>query len=101
MDTSVCLIERITGAPTDADWRRLDELYATKSKPCPPLVSGEEHGAARGQDDGSWAGFSNRPGRIGNRVHAGLIGDGAPLSVKRVAPCLCAEKPTSLVLGHE
>jgi RNA polymerase sigma factor (sigma-70 family) len=27
MDTSVSLLERLTGAPTDDDWRRLDELY--------------------------------------------------------------------------
>jgi RNA polymerase sigma-70 factor (ECF subfamily) len=27
METSGSLIERITGAPTDDDWRRLDELY--------------------------------------------------------------------------
>ena len=27
METSGSLIERITNAPTDADWRRLDELY--------------------------------------------------------------------------
>jgi RNA polymerase sigma-70 factor (ECF subfamily) len=27
METSASLIERITGAPTDADWRRLDDLY--------------------------------------------------------------------------
>jgi hypothetical protein len=33
METSVSLIERITGAATDDDWRRLDELLATKNKP--------------------------------------------------------------------
>jgi RNA polymerase sigma-70 factor (ECF subfamily) len=27
MDTSVSLLERLTGVPTDDDWRRLDELY--------------------------------------------------------------------------
>src|SRR6516162_5079240 len=27
METSASLIERITGAPTDDDWRRLDDLY--------------------------------------------------------------------------
>jgi RNA polymerase sigma-70 factor (ECF subfamily) len=27
METSVSLLERLAGAPTDADWRRLDELY--------------------------------------------------------------------------
>ena len=27
MDTSVSLLERLAGAPTDDDWRRLDELY--------------------------------------------------------------------------
>jgi RNA polymerase sigma-70 factor (ECF subfamily) len=27
MDTSVSLLERLTGAPTEDDWRRLDELY--------------------------------------------------------------------------
>ncbi len=27
MDTSVSLLERLIGAPTDDDWRRLDELY--------------------------------------------------------------------------
>ena len=27
MDTSVSLLERLTGAPTDYDWRRLDDLY--------------------------------------------------------------------------
>jgi len=82
METSVSLLDRLAGAPTDADWRRLDELYAAKIKPRPPLVSGEKHGSARGQNDGSWAGFSNRPGRIGNPIHAGLIADGAPLTVK-------------------
>jgi hypothetical protein len=76
METSVSLLGRLAGAPTDDDWQRLNDLYATKNKPCPPLVSGEEHGAAKGQDDGSWAGFSNRRGRVGNHIHAGLIGDG-------------------------
>jgi RNA polymerase sigma-70 factor (ECF subfamily) len=27
METSVSLLERLTGAPTDDDWRRLDDLY--------------------------------------------------------------------------
>ena len=27
METSVSLLERLSGAPTDDDWRRLDELY--------------------------------------------------------------------------
>jgi RNA polymerase sigma-70 factor (ECF subfamily) len=27
MDTSVSMLERLAGAPTDDDWRRLDELY--------------------------------------------------------------------------
>ena len=27
METSVSMLERLAGAPTDADWRRLDELY--------------------------------------------------------------------------
>ena len=27
METSVSLLERLAGAPTDDDWRRLDELY--------------------------------------------------------------------------
>ena len=27
METSVSLLERITGAPTDADWRRMHDLY--------------------------------------------------------------------------
>ena len=27
METSVSLLERLTGEPTDDDWRRLDELY--------------------------------------------------------------------------
>jgi RNA polymerase sigma-70 factor (ECF subfamily) len=27
METSVSLLERLTGTPTDDDWRRLDELY--------------------------------------------------------------------------
>ena len=27
MDTSVSMLERPAGAPTDDDWRRLDELY--------------------------------------------------------------------------
>lgn len=27
METSVSLLERLTGAPSDADWRRLDDLY--------------------------------------------------------------------------
>jgi RNA polymerase sigma-70 factor (ECF subfamily) len=27
MDTSVSLLERLAGAPTDGDWRRLDDLY--------------------------------------------------------------------------
>jgi hypothetical protein len=27
METSVSTLERLAGAPTDADWRRLDELY--------------------------------------------------------------------------
>jgi DNA-directed RNA polymerase specialized sigma24 family protein len=27
METSVSLLEHLTGAPTDDDWRRLDELY--------------------------------------------------------------------------
>jgi hypothetical protein len=33
METSASLLERLAGVPTDADWRRLDELYATKNKP--------------------------------------------------------------------
>ena len=33
METSVSMLERLAGAPTDDDWRRLDELYATKNKP--------------------------------------------------------------------
>ena len=27
METSVSMLERLAGAPTDADWRRLDDLY--------------------------------------------------------------------------
>src|SRR6516162_9888545 len=27
METSVSMLERLAGAPTDDDWRRLDELY--------------------------------------------------------------------------
>ena len=27
METSVSLLGRLAGAPTDADWRRLDDLY--------------------------------------------------------------------------
>jgi hypothetical protein len=27
MDTSVSLLGRLAGAPTDDDWRRLDDLY--------------------------------------------------------------------------
>jgi RNA polymerase sigma-70 factor (ECF subfamily) len=27
METSVSLLERLTGAPTDDDWRRMDDLY--------------------------------------------------------------------------
>src|SRR5262249_16947453 len=27
METSVSLLERLAGAPTDGDWRRLDDLY--------------------------------------------------------------------------
>ena len=27
METSVSLLERLTGAPTDDDWRRLDNLF--------------------------------------------------------------------------
>ena len=33
MENSVSLLGRLAGAPTDADWRRLDELYATKNRP--------------------------------------------------------------------
>jgi hypothetical protein len=32
-DTSASLIERITGAPTDDDSRRLDDLHAMMNKP--------------------------------------------------------------------
>ena len=27
METSVSLLERLAGSPTDDDWRRLDDLY--------------------------------------------------------------------------
>jgi hypothetical protein len=34
METSVSMLGPfIAGEPTEADWRRLDELYATKNKP--------------------------------------------------------------------
>jgi len=31
METSVSMLERLAGAPTDDDWRRLDELPATRN----------------------------------------------------------------------
>jgi len=33
METSVSMLERIVNAPTDDDWRRLDNLPATRNKP--------------------------------------------------------------------
>jgi hypothetical protein len=38
METSVPLLERLVGTPTDDDWRRLLTLFSPKDEPLPKLA---------------------------------------------------------------